>query len=59
MKFSDLKTGMIVYDKWYPWENGIVTKILKTRVKIKFSNQGIITYDKSHVYFLEKEEEAK
>jgi hypothetical protein len=54
---------MQVYDFWWPWNTGIVTKVLKTRVKVRFGydhnyyfiNHPIdkdVTYDIPHLKFL-------
>lgn len=54
MKFSELKVGMKVEDRWYPhWGTGVVRDLLKTRVIIKYPD-GDTKYDKGHVQFLEK-----
>jgi len=54
MKFSDLKVGMKVADRWFlHWGIGVVRDLLKTRVVIKFPD-GDTTYDKAHVQFLIK-----
>ena len=54
MKFSDIKTGMLVSDTWFDnWGIGRVVTIKKTVVKIAFSGQTR-TYDKPHVQFLQE-----
>ena len=54
MKFIDLKEGMKVQDRWYPhWGTGKVHEVLKTRVIIQYPD-GLTTYDKGHVQFLER-----
>ena len=53
MKITELKVGMKVYDRWYLlWGTGIVTKILKTRVFVKFPGFKVTKYDAAHVKFL-------
>jgi hypothetical protein len=55
MKFQDIKVGDMVQDRCYPEKYyGKVIKKLKTRIKINTSRDGIITYDKSHVQFLDR-----
>lgn len=60
MKFNELKKRGKVIDRWYfdhPTSNlrgiGLIKMIKKTRVYILF-NKEIVTYDKTHVCFLEK-----
>lgn len=55
MKFSDIKKGMYVEDKWFwDWGIGKVLTVKKTIVRISFSVVGIVTFDKSHVQFLKE-----
>jgi hypothetical protein len=60
MKYIELKKGQTVRDRWYDsYGLGEVKVVLKTVVHIKFTNvtwppHGIISYDKSHVQFLEE-----
>lgn len=59
MKIQDLKVRQKVVDRWYSnpdligtdryWGVGIVKKITKTRVYIKFENEGLVTFDHPHV----------
>lgn len=68
MKAADITPNMKVKDRWYPEAGiGIVKSVLKTRVKVFFNNaaigvrppvltghrDGVVTYDNSHVQFLE------
>lgn len=56
MKFEDIKRGMKVYDRWWPWRLGVITCVLKTRVHVQFSDRDAHTiYDKTHCQFLEKD----
>lgn len=58
LKIKDLKTGMFVWDRWFPeWGVGKIIKILKTRTHIKFNRRGLLRYDRAHIKFLEKEYE--
>ncbi len=55
MKFSDLKKGMRVSDRWYPdWGIGVVLEVKKTVAKIRFCVKGEMKFDKPHIQFLEK-----
>ncbi|KKM72560.1 hypothetical protein LCGC14_1419370 [marine sediment metagenome] len=54
MKISEIRVGDKVSDRWWPWEVGTVRKVFKTRVRIRFSGR-VMTYDKAHIQFLEKE----
>jgi hypothetical protein len=50
------KVGDKVYDTWWPyWGLGKVVLVLKTRVKVKFS-EHMFVYDKAHCKFLKKAE---
>ena len=52
------KVGDRVYDLWWPYEgNGVVKKVLKTRIRIEWNNGGCVymtTFDNAHTKFLEK-----
>lgn len=57
MNIQNIKVGDSVKDTWYfkKWGIGEVTRVLKTRVYIKFSKRDIpIVYDKEHLQFLKK-----
>lgn len=63
LKFKDLKKGMKVKDVYYSdtpvksrnWGTGTVLKVLKTRVHINFSQEGLVIFDIAHANnFLEK-----
>lgn len=56
MKIDDLKVGDKVRDTWFNswWGEGTVVEVLKTRVKIDFSIKGMLTFDLSHLRYLEK-----
>ena len=43
---------MQVYDFWWPWNTGIVMKVMKTRVKVRFGYDKDVTYDVPHLQFL-------
>jgi hypothetical protein len=54
--FDDLKVGDHVCDAWWPNVYGVITKKLKTRLWVKFTEQGDPwKYDVSHTQFLSKE----
>lgn len=47
------KVGDKVYDRWYPFVNGTIVEVLKTRVKVDFGDpEEIITFDRDHIKFL-------
>ncbi len=50
---KEFRVGIQVYDRYWPWEIGTVTAVLKTRIKIRFFD-GTRTYDKQHYRFLER-----
>ena len=53
MKKDELKIGLTVSDRWFEdWGFGVIKEILKTRVKIKFQNGELVTYDYPHLQFL-------
>lgn len=54
MKLSELKIGLKVFDTWFAdWGVGVVDKVLKTRVFIKFPYpKGMMKYDVAHIRFL-------
>jgi hypothetical protein len=45
---------MYVYDRWWPYRLGRVTKRTKTRVTVEWLDGETWTYDKAHLQFLEK-----
>jgi len=53
MKLKDIKVGMRLYDRWWPYTRGKVVEVLKTRIKIMMGDESI-TYDKGHCQFLER-----
>ena len=56
MDIKEYRVGMRVYDFWWPWTLGIVTKALKTRIKVRFAgNDYDTTYDIPHLKFLTEE----
>lgn len=58
MKYSELKVGQYVWDRWYPeFGVGEIVKILKTRIHILFRRTGLQRYDKAHLQFLERDYE--
>jgi hypothetical protein len=54
MRIEKIKTGQQVRDSWFSdWGVGRIVKVLKTRVKIKFTGRAdIVTYDLAHLQFL-------
>jgi hypothetical protein len=54
MKKEEIREDVLVVDRWYPEKgNGVISKVLKTRVKITF--EGVVeTWDYPHAkLFLE------
>lgn len=47
------KLGDKVCDRWWRWKVGRVVKVMKTVVKVQFSD-GVKTYDRAHWQFLER-----
>jgi hypothetical protein len=56
MKYTELKVGLKVKDRWFPeFGTGKITKVLKTYTQVKFANTAVnVTYDKGHVQFLDR-----
>lgn len=67
MRYKDIKPGMKVKDRWFTdsyinykgeticgWGFGKVIKKLKTVVHIRFPSVGMISFDISHLQFLDK-----
>jgi hypothetical protein len=53
VKREDLRVGQRVADRWFlEWGVGVVERVLKTRVKIRFPSETR-TYDLAHLQFLE------
>lgn len=54
-KLKDIRVGDFYTDEWYyEYGMGKVVEVLKTRVKIHFSEiNKVMTYDRDHVKFLE------
>jgi hypothetical protein len=50
-----LKRKQRVYDRWWRYRHGVVVKILKTRIHVRWSDGEIWSYDKAHQQFLEIE----
>ena len=42
MDIKEIKKGMRVHDRWFPWLAGTVKKVLKTRVKIRFDDDKFL-----------------
>lgn len=60
MKLKEIREGMKVYDRNYPWLRGEVREVLKTRVKVHFPlEDDLVTYDEAHCQFLEETEGSK
>ena len=54
MKLDDIKVGMKVFDRWWPWRSGFVKKVLKTRIYVYMGPEDLVRYDRAHCQFLEK-----
>lgn len=48
-----MSVGDIVYDRWWPWRIGFVSKALKTRTHVTWSDGEVWNYDRPHARFLE------
>ena len=44
----------VVYDTWWPWRVGVVSKVLKTGVHVTWSDGEVCRYDKAHLKFLKR-----
>lgn len=53
MKWTQMKIGTRVFDRWYWWRIGAIVKVMKTRVDIYWSSGATQRYDRDHVQFLE------
>ncbi len=49
-----IRLSDVVYDRWWVWKLGKVVQVLKTRLKVMWSDGRIDTYDKPHQQFLER-----
>lgn len=46
------RPGRRVYDRWWPWRLGSVTRVLRTRVHVRWSDGEECSYDREHLPFL-------
>ena len=47
------KVGMLVYDRWWPWKVGRVTKVTKSTTHVLWISGGDkVIYDRPHQKFL-------
>lgn len=53
MTFASIRVGAKVYDRWWPWQCGVIIKKMRTKVRIRRNDSQIITYDRAHCQFLE------
>jgi hypothetical protein len=54
-KELDVKPGDIVYDAWWPWRLGVVVRVLKTRIKVRYNGLDVVwSYDVAHQRFLRR-----
>ena len=37
-----------VYDAWWPWDIGVVEKVLKSRLHVRFNHAKLVVYDSAH-----------
>lgn len=52
---SGWKVRMRVYDRWWSWRTGTITRIYKTRIHVKWHDTGEYwIYDHAHEQFLER-----
>jgi hypothetical protein len=47
-----LKRGRVVYDSWWPWRVGSITKRNKSSVYVQWSDGKTWRYDRAHTQFL-------
>jgi hypothetical protein len=56
MTQKQMKKGVQVVDRWWPWYTGVITWVGRTRYKVTWLNTGrVMVYDKDHIQFLEVE----
>jgi hypothetical protein len=48
-----MKQGQLVHDIWWPWRVGRITRVLKTRLRVRWEDGKVWTYDKAHQQFLQ------
>jgi hypothetical protein len=46
------RRGDKVYDKWWPWDHGVVIKVRVCYIGVKFEHAGIRVYDRAHQKYL-------
>lgn len=49
-----MRVGCIVYDSWWLWRIGRVTKISASRLHVQWSDGETWNYDKAHQQFLRR-----
>lgn len=52
---NNFKQGQAVHDSWWPLRSGHVRNVLKTRLRVEWSDGEVWTYDQSHMQFLRKD----
>lgn len=53
MKKEDIRVGKRVFDRWWPWHAGVITKSTKTRTYVKWDYGDTWPYDNAHIQFLD------
>ncbi len=53
MKLPQVKIGLQVFDRWWPWRIGVIVKKSRTRVWVQFSPSEVTRFDFAHLQFLE------
>lgn len=54
MKITDIKPNTRVVDRWWPGRRGVVEKVAKSFVIVRWMDGQESKYDKSHCQFLER-----
>jgi len=52
--YDHLKLRARVFDRWWPYRYGVVIKVLKTRLRVQWSDGEVWSYDRPHMQFLER-----
>ncbi len=49
------RRGDRVYDRWWPWDMGVVVHVLRTMVGVRFGSGKSWVYDRAHQKYLVKQ----
>lgn len=47
-----MSIGSVVHDRWWPHRAGVVIRIGKVRVRVRWSDGEVQSYDRAHRKFL-------